>query len=51
MQIIAGTILPDDGVVWRQPGLRIGRLAQDLALAEECTVFDTVAEGDRKSVV
>ncbi|MDA1108087.1 MAG: ATP-binding cassette domain-containing protein [Proteobacteria bacterium] len=45
MQIIAGTILPDDGVVWRQPGLRIGRLAQDLALAEERTVFDTVAEG------
>ncbi|MDO9371713.1 MAG: ATP-binding cassette domain-containing protein [Gammaproteobacteria bacterium] len=45
MQIIAGTILPDDGVVWRQPGLRIGRLAQDLALAEDRTVFDTVAEG------
>ena len=45
MQIIAGTILPDDGVVWRQPGLRIGRLAQDLALEEDRTVFDTVAEG------
>ncbi|MDP1709014.1 MAG: ATP-binding cassette domain-containing protein [Gammaproteobacteria bacterium] len=45
MQVIAGTIQPDDGVVWRQPGLRIGRLAQEMVLAEGRTVFDTVAEG------
>ncbi|MCL5801327.1 MAG: ATP-binding cassette domain-containing protein [Gammaproteobacteria bacterium] len=45
MQIIAGSVLADEGIVWRQPGLRIGRLAQDVVLAEDRTVFDTVAEG------
>src|SRR5439155_1047883 len=29
LQIIAGDLEPDSGLVWRQPGVRISRLAQD----------------------
>ena len=29
LQIIAGDLEPDSGSVWRQPGVRIARLAQD----------------------
>ncbi len=45
MQIIRGTVLPDDGVVRRPSGLRIAYLAQDLPSGEGRTVFDAVAEG------
>ncbi|MEW6352850.1 MAG: ATP-binding cassette domain-containing protein [Pseudomonadota bacterium] len=45
MQILRGAILPDDGVVRRQAGLRIAYLAQDLPLQETRTVFDAVADG------
>ncbi|MEO7558126.1 MAG: ATP-binding cassette domain-containing protein [Gammaproteobacteria bacterium] len=45
MQIIRGTILPDDGVVRRPSGLRIAYLAQDLPSGAGRTVFDAVAEG------
>ena len=31
LQIIGGDQAPDRGSVWRQPGLRVGRLAQDAA--------------------
>ena len=33
LQIVGGELAPDGGSVWRQPGLRIGRLAQDVPLA------------------
>ncbi|MEO5702831.1 MAG: ATP-binding cassette domain-containing protein [Gammaproteobacteria bacterium] len=45
MQIIRGAILPDDGVVRRQSGLRVAYLAQDLPSGAGRTVFDAVAEG------
>jgi len=45
MQIIRGTVLPDDGVVRRPSGLRIAYLAQDLPSGAGRTVFDAVAEG------
>ena len=32
LQIVSGDLSPEQGVVWREPGLRIGRLAQDLSL-------------------
>lgn len=45
LRIIAGEIEPDSGEVWRQPGLRIARLAQDLPFDESAQVFDVVAGG------
>ncbi|MFC0268216.1 ATP-binding cassette domain-containing protein [Kushneria aurantia] len=45
MSLIAGSALPDDGTVWRMPGLRIGTLLQHLPEAEGRTIFDVVAEG------
>jgi ATP-binding cassette subfamily F protein uup len=45
LQIISGDQLPDAGSVWRQPGLRIARLVQDVPLSADRPVFDVVAEG------
>jgi ABC transport system ATP-binding/permease protein len=45
LQIISGDQLPDAGNVWRQPGLRIARLVQDVPLSADRPVFDVVAEG------
>ncbi|MHB0820687.1 ATP-binding cassette domain-containing protein [Stutzerimonas stutzeri] len=45
LSLVKGTQLPDDGEIWRAPGLKIGELPQELPLADERTVFDVVAEG------
>ena len=45
MQVVAGGVAPDDGKVWRAPGLRIARVAQEPELDEGSTVFEAVAEG------
>jgi len=45
LQLVDGAATPDAGEVWRQPGLRIARLAQDLPDDVETTVYDAVAEG------
>jgi ATP-binding cassette subfamily F protein uup len=45
LKIIEGGIQPDAGTVWRQPRLKIARLAQDLPDDAEATVFDVVADG------
>src|SRR5687767_663041 len=45
LQIVGGEVAPDTGSVWRQPGLRIGRLAQDAPLQDARPVFDVVSEG------
>jgi len=45
LQIINGDQAPDTGSVWRQPGVRIARLVQDVALSADRPVFDVVAEG------
>jgi ABC transport system ATP-binding/permease protein len=45
LQIIAGEITPDAGSVWRQPGLRIARLEQDVPLSTDRPVRDVVAGG------
>src|SRR5215467_12856593 len=45
LQIVSGDLAPDDGSVWRQPALRVARLAQDVPLADPRAVFDVVAEG------
>ena len=45
LQIIAGEVAPDAGSVWRQPGIRLARLVQDVPLSADRPVFDVVAEG------
>jgi ATP-binding cassette subfamily F protein uup len=45
LQIISGDVPPEAGGVWRQPGLRIGRLAQDVPLTDPRPVFAVVSEG------
>jgi ABC transport system ATP-binding/permease protein len=45
LQIVGGDRSPDSGTVWRQPGLGIARLVQDVPLSADRPVFDIVAEG------
>jgi len=45
LQVIAGEQAPDRGSIWKQPGLRISRLVQDVPLSADRPVFDVVAEG------
>ncbi len=45
LRLVGGELEPDGGSVWQQPGLRIGRLAQDVLLQDARSVFDVVAEG------
>jgi len=45
LQVVSGESAPDAGAVWREPGLRMGRLQQDAILRDDRTVFDVVADG------
>jgi ATP-binding cassette subfamily F protein uup len=45
LRILSGGQAPDTGVVSVQPGLRIGRLEQDVPFSTDRAVFDVVAEG------
>ena len=45
LRLVKGDQKPDDGEVWRAPGLKIGELPQELPVADGRTVFDVVAEG------
>ena len=45
LQIVSGLLTPQSGSVWHEPGLRIGRLAQDALVADDRRTFDVVAEG------
>jgi ATP-binding cassette subfamily F protein uup len=45
LRVLGGDIEPDAGTVWLQPGVRRGRLEQDVPLSSTKTVFDVVAEG------
>jgi ATP-binding cassette subfamily F protein uup len=45
LQIVSGEQPPDNGAIWRQPGIRIARLVQDVPLSADKPVFDVVAEG------
>jgi ABC transport system ATP-binding/permease protein len=44
LQIVGGDLLPQQGDVRHEPGLRIGRLAQDALSADDRRAFDIVAE-------
>src|SRR5918993_1849591 len=45
LKIVAGEVPPDEGTVWRVPGLRIARLAQDATEVSSRTVRNEVAAG------
>jgi ATP-binding cassette subfamily F protein uup len=45
LKVINAEVPPDAGTVWREPGVRIARLEQDVPLAANRPVFDVVAEG------
>src|SRR5579864_1699576 len=44
LQIVSGEVVPDAGSVWREPGLRVARLAQDVPLADARSVFDVITD-------
>jgi ATP-binding cassette subfamily F protein uup len=45
LQIVSGEVAPQAGVVWREPGLRVGQLPQDALVAGDRPAFDVVADG------
>src|SRR5688572_4231262 len=45
LKILSGTIEPDSGTVWREPGLRVARLEQDVPLSAARSVAEVVADG------
>jgi ABC transport system ATP-binding/permease protein len=45
LKVVAGDVPPDSGTVWRAPGLRIARLAQDVEELSSRTVREEVAAG------
>ena len=45
LSLITGEVTPDDGTVWRAPGLRLGVVPQEPRLDETASVFDAVSEG------
>ena len=45
LQLLAGDRSPDAGSVSFQPGVRVGRLEQDVPLSTNRSVFDVVADG------
>ncbi len=49
LRILAGEIEPDDGTVWRSPGLKLAFVPQELRFEPEHTVFQAVSEGLGKS--
>ena len=45
LRLLAGEIQADGGETWRQPGLRVATLAQELPMDTTATVFEIVAGG------
>ena len=45
MKIIAGSVKPDGGERWLRPGIQVAWLEQSLPVADNQTVYDTVADG------
>lgn len=44
MKIISGDVLLDGGEIWRQPGLKLARLEQDLPEPDALTVYEVVSK-------
>lgn len=45
LKVIEGKILPDSGMVWRKPHLRLATLAQELPQETDLTVYEFVSQG------
>ncbi|MCB1776114.1 MAG: ATP-binding cassette domain-containing protein [Candidatus Competibacteraceae bacterium] len=45
LRLLAGDLHPDSGELWRQPGLRVATLAQELPTDATATAFEIVAGG------
>jgi len=45
LKLLAGVAAPDDGQVWRQPGLRVSWVAQEPELGSGRSVFEAAADG------
>src|SRR4051812_30518285 len=45
LKLLAGSAQPDDGRIWRQPGLRIGVVAQEPELDPSQSVFEAAVAG------
>ncbi|MET0661182.1 MAG: ATP-binding cassette domain-containing protein [Steroidobacteraceae bacterium] len=45
LRLVSTEIQPDEGVVWVRPGIKVARLAQEVALDSPESVFDVVAGG------
>jgi ATP-binding cassette subfamily F protein uup len=45
LKVLVGDIPPDDGLVWRQPGIKLGYVPQEPVLNPEHTVYEAVAQG------
>ena len=43
LKLLAGAAAPDDGQVWRQPGLRVAWVAQEPQLDADQSIFEAVA--------
>ncbi|HEY9193949.1 MAG TPA: ATP-binding cassette domain-containing protein [Methyloversatilis sp.] len=45
LKILAGDAMLDDGVFWRQPGIKLAYVAQEPQFAPGARVFDAIAQG------
>lgn len=45
LKLVEGELHADDGSIWRQPGMRLARLDQELPDADDSLVIDFVASG------
>ena len=45
LQVVAGTIKADEGEIWRQDGIRVAVLEQEVPVNDSRTVFEVVASG------
>src|SRR5690554_4401034 len=45
LKLLAGTVRPDGGEVWRRPEIEVATLAQELPAQDDETVYDHVAGG------
>jgi ATP-binding cassette subfamily F protein uup len=45
LKLLNGEILPDQGEIWRQQGITVAALPQNVPPGFDGTIFDVVAEG------
>ena len=45
LKLVSGEVAADEGRIWRQPGLQVAQLEQELLAPADATVFDVVTGG------